>query len=44
MVPTTGHVEFERSTAGLNHFATPGAGDGMLVVPTQSGVEAYSTS
>jgi outer membrane protein assembly factor BamB len=44
MAPTTGHVLFERSTAALNHFATPGAGDGMLVVPTRTGVEAFSTS
>jgi outer membrane protein assembly factor BamB len=44
MAPTTGTVLFQRSTAGLNHFATPGAGDGMLVVPTRAGVEAFSTS
>lgn len=44
MSPTTGHVAFFRSTGSLNHFATPGFGDHMLVVPTQSGVEAFSTS
>ncbi len=43
MARRTGHVAFVRSTDSLNHFATPGFGDGMLVVPTQSGVEAFST-
>ena len=44
MNPSTGHVVFTRSTDGLNHFATPGFGDGMLVVPTGGGVEAFATS
>lgn len=41
MNPSTGHVVVERSTDGLNHFATPAAGEGMVFVPTQGGVEAY---
>jgi len=44
MDPTTGHVAFSRSTDPLNHFATPGLGDGMVVVPTQGGVEAFRTA
>jgi outer membrane protein assembly factor BamB len=44
MNPTTGRVVLERSTAALEHFATPSVGDRMLFVPTQSGVEAWSTS
>ncbi len=44
MSPTTGQVVLERSTAALDHFATPSVGDGMLLVPTQAGVEAWSTS
>jgi polyvinyl alcohol dehydrogenase (cytochrome) len=41
MNPVTGHVAYARSTDGLNHFATPGFGDGMLVIPTAGGVEAF---
>ena len=41
MNPTTGRVVVERSTDGLNHFATPSAGEGMLLVPTYSGIEAF---
>lgn len=44
MNPTTGQVVLERSTAALEHFATPSIGDRMLFLPTQSGVEAWSTS
>jgi outer membrane protein assembly factor BamB len=44
MNPTTGDVRFTRSTEGLNHFATPGFGDRMVVIPTGGGVEAFSTS
>lgn len=39
--PSTGHVVVERPTDGLNHFATPAAGEGMLLVPTYGGVEAF---
>ncbi len=41
MKPATGLVVFSRPTAPLNHFATPAAGDGMVLVPTQTGVEAF---
>ena len=41
MSPTTGHVIFHRSTATLEHFATPGVGDGVVLVPTAGGVEAF---
>ena len=41
MSPTSGHVVFTRATDGLNHFATPALGDGVLLVPTQGGVEAF---
>ena len=43
MNPATGHVFIERSTAGLPHFATPAVGDGRVLVPTSSGVEAFTT-
>jgi hypothetical protein len=43
MNPLTGHVVLERSTDALNHFATPGVGDGMVLVPTAGGVEAFRT-
>jgi polyvinyl alcohol dehydrogenase (cytochrome) len=41
MNPANGHVVVERTTDGLNHFATPSAAEGMLFVPTYSGVEAF---
>ncbi|HTX00238.1 MAG TPA: PQQ-binding-like beta-propeller repeat protein [Acidimicrobiales bacterium] len=41
MNPSTGHVVLERATASLNHFATPGAGDDLVLVPTSGGVEAF---
>ena len=41
MNPSNGQVVVERATDGLNHFATPAAGEGMLFVPTYSGVEAF---
>ena len=41
MNPTTGRVEIERSTDGLEHFVTPAVGDAMMLVPTQNGVEAW---
>ena len=44
MGPATGQVVLERSTAALEHFATPSVGDGRLFVPTQDGVEAWGTS
>ncbi len=43
MNPVTGAVEFSRSTTTLNHFASPIAGDGLIVVPTHTGVEAFTT-
>ena len=42
--PATGHVIFQRPTANLNHFATPTIGDGLVVIPTHKGVEAYATT
>jgi outer membrane protein assembly factor BamB len=42
MVPTTGKVIVQRSTDGLEHFVAPAVGDGMLLVPTGQGVEAWS--
>ncbi len=44
MNPSTGHVVMKRSTDALEHFATPAAGDGTLLVPTQNGVEAWAAS
>ncbi|MCU1492355.1 MAG: hypothetical protein JWO62_119 [Acidimicrobiaceae bacterium] len=41
MSPTTGRVFVQRSTEPLPHFAAPGIGDGMVVVPTTTGVEAF---
>jgi hypothetical protein len=41
MSPLNGHVVVRRSTDALDHFATPGVGDGMLFVPTTGGVEAF---
>jgi hypothetical protein len=41
MNPSNGHVLIERTTDALPHFATPGAGDGMIFVPTLGGVEAF---
>ena len=43
MDPSTGHVVVERSTGPLEHFATPAVGDARLFVPTQNGVEAWTT-
>jgi outer membrane protein assembly factor BamB len=42
MNPSSGRVLLERPTEPVAHFATPGAGDGMIYVPTTSGVEAFS--
>jgi outer membrane protein assembly factor BamB len=44
MNPGTGHTVVQRATAPLNHFATPGVGDDMVLVPTQGGVEAFRIS
>jgi outer membrane protein assembly factor BamB len=41
--PGTGAVLVERKTDVLEHFATPGVGDGFVFVPTISGVEAFRT-
>jgi outer membrane protein assembly factor BamB len=41
MSPTTGKVEVTESVPAVEHFATPGAGDGMIIVSTASGVEAF---
>jgi outer membrane protein assembly factor BamB len=43
MNPVTGHVVIRRSTDGLVHFVAPGVGDGMVLVPTAYGVEAFRT-
>jgi outer membrane protein assembly factor BamB len=42
MSPTTGRVVIQRSTDSLDHFATPAVGDGMVLVGTSQGVEAWS--
>jgi polyvinyl alcohol dehydrogenase (cytochrome) len=41
MGPATGHVAVMRATGPVDHFATPAVGDNMVLVPTQSGVEAF---
>ena len=44
MNPGSGQTLVQRATDSLNHFATPGVGDQMVLVPTQSGVEAFRIS
>jgi outer membrane protein assembly factor BamB len=44
MNPGTGRTVVQRSTDPLDHFATPGVGDQMVLVPTQRGVEAFRIS
>ena len=44
MDPSTGRVMVQRPTTALEHFATPAVGDAMLFLPTQDGVEAWSTT
>ena len=44
MNPATGHVVYRKPTDELQHFATPGFGDDMLLIPTAAGVEAFRTS
>lgn len=41
MDPVTGRVEVTESVPVVEHFATPAAGDGELVVGTGDGVEAF---
>jgi outer membrane protein assembly factor BamB len=43
MNATNGDVEIQRSTDGLDHFATPAVGDARVFVPTDNGVEAWTT-
>ena len=43
MNAVNGHVVVRRATENLEHFVAPGVGDGMLFVPTSSGVEAFRT-
>lgn len=43
MNPSNGHVVVERATEAVDHFVAPAVGDGMLLVPTQGGVEAFRT-
>ncbi len=38
---TTGDVDVTESLNSVEHFATPGAGDGMIFVATASGVQAF---
>jgi outer membrane protein assembly factor BamB len=42
MSPSTGTVRFVRSSDPLNHFATPTVALGHVLVPTRSGVEAFT--
>jgi hypothetical protein len=44
MNPVNGQVLVHRTTDALEHFATPAVGDGMLLVPSASGVEAFRTA
>ena len=44
MNPVNGQVLVHRTTDALEHFATPAVGDGMLFVPSTSGVEAFRTA
>jgi len=41
MSPTTGKVLVAMPVNPVEHFATPGAGDGMMFVSSQSGVQAF---
>jgi outer membrane protein assembly factor BamB len=40
--PATGAVVIKRTTDPLDHFVAPAAAEGLLVVPTAGGVEAFS--
>jgi hypothetical protein len=37
----TGKVEVAVGVRAVEHFATPGAGDGMIFVSSQTGVQAF---
>ena len=39
--PSTGGVEQQLKGAGVPHFATPSAADGLLLIGTNAGVEVY---
>lgn len=41
MSPVTGKVLVTEPVRPVEHFATPGAGDGMIFVATQTGVQAF---
>lgn len=41
MNPVTGRVEEALPVDPVEHFATPGAGDGMIFVSSQTGVQAF---
>ena len=43
MAPATGRLLIERATDPLDHFVAPAVGDGMVLVPTANGVEAFRT-
>ncbi len=40
--PRTGALVVARTTAPVEHFSTPGAGDGEIFVPTTNGLEAFA--
>jgi outer membrane protein assembly factor BamB len=44
MNPTSGHVVVQRNTDAVEHFATPGVGDDRVFVPTDNGVEAWTSA
>lgn len=41
MSPTTGRVRVSEDVGPVAHFATPAAGDGVIIVATTDGVEAF---
>jgi hypothetical protein len=41
MSPVTGKVRVKEAVRPVEHFATPGAGDGMIYVASQIGVQAF---
>lgn len=41
MRPLTGRIVVREHVAAVEHFATPGAGDGMIYVAGQGGVQAF---
>jgi hypothetical protein len=40
--PLTGKLQVSRLVNPVEHFATPGAGDGRIFVAGQQGVEAFA--